>query len=1054
MHRLRLILFSVLMSCCSLCLLFAQTPNATIDGRVMDPSKAVLEGVRIEATEIDTGVKHTAQTNSAGLFALVNLAPGTYRLELSKQGFRTLVKPSIVLHVQDIVAFNFEMPVGSIVESITVEGGAPLVNTESATVSTDVDRQLVKELPLNGRSFQTLFQLTPGTIVTAATNLEMGQFSINGQRADANYFMIDGVGANVGISAAGFGGQAATGALPALTAGGGTNSLVSIDALQEFSLQTSSYAPEFGRTPGGQISILTRSGTNQFHGTAFDYFRNDVLDANDWFADNLGLPKAALRQNDFGGVVGGPILRDNTFFFFSYEGLRLRQPTTALSEVPDLATRQSALPSVAPFINAFPLPTGPSEGNGLAPADYSFSDPSTLDSVSLRLDHRLKKNANVFARYNRSTSSSSTRGASTFYTLNTVSHVAFKLQTATAGLSWVIRPTITNDVRFNWSWSQGQTSLHTDNFGGAGLVPLQSITPSGVDPGQSSLYLAIPANNYFALDDGSRGADLQRQLNLVDTLSWQTGTHLIKVGGDYRRLTPEIDTSHYELYSNFLTTVADFAAGNPSIVDVVAFFGPVEARYNNFSLFAQDTWRATSRLTVTYGLRWDYNPAPSAHGSDGLPLLAIVGPVTNANLATLAPAPPGTPLYHATADNFAPRLGIAYDLSGGNNHAAVVRAGFGEFYDLGTSASGNVYTQFPFQAISYPSVMTFPLPPQQAVPPAPTIIPPASAEMDVFPHTLRQPYTYHWNLSVEESLGKNQALTVGYIGAAGHSLLRRDLIYGAALPQFQAVFPVDNSGYSHYNALQVQFRKRPTNGLEVLGSYTYGHSLDNVSSDSAESTATITTSAAGDYGNSDFDIRHSGSVAVDYQLPSPIHSGLGKALLGGWGVNTFLIARTAPPVGVNVLEDLGFGFAGYRPDVVPGVPLYLYEATAPGGRVINPAAFTAPPQPGQGNLSRNSLRAYPLFQQDFSIRRSFHLYEHMQLQARVEAFNIFNHPNFAAPAHTAGFVSGGTLFPFSGFGVSQAMFATGASAGFGAGFNPLYQVGGPRSLQLSLKLEL
>ena len=1053
MHRFRLILSAVLMSCCSLCSLSAQTPTATIDGRVVDPSKAVLEGVKIEATEIDTGLKYTVQTNSAGLFALTNLAPGAYRLELSKQGFRTLVKPSMELHVQDVVALNFEMVVGSIVESITVEGGAPLVNTESATVSTDVDRQLVKELPLNGRSFQTLFQLTPGAVITSATATEQGQFSINGQRADANYFSIDGVSANVGVAASGFLGQSAGGTLPALTAGGGTNGLVSIDALQEFSLQTSSYAPEFGRTPGGQVSILTRSGTNQFHGTAFEYFRNDAVDANDWFADNLGLPKAALRQNDFGGVVGGPILKDRTFFFFSYEGLRLRQPTTAITDVPDLAGRQAAVPSIAPFINAYPLPTGPSEGDGLAPGDYSFSNPSTLDSVSLRLDHRLKKNINLFGRYNRSTSESDIRGASDFWTVNSLEHLAYKLHTATGGLSWFIRPTIADDVRFNWSWSRAGVKINEDTFGGAAPLSIQSILPQGQTTANSSLILQLGGPNIdYALGVGDGAQDLQRQVNLVDTVSWQKGAHLIKFGGDYRRLTPQTNQPSYTQTVTF-DVPSDFVAGTPTGgVRVGAFFGPVDGTYQNFSLFAQDAWKATSQLTVTYGLRWDYNPAPSGHGAGGLPLLTVVG---ISSLATLAPAPVGTPLYHATADNFAPRLGVAYDLSGGSNRVAVVRAGFGEFFDLGTSGSGDVFSQFPFQGISsrlFPA--TYPMSPQQAVAPAPSTNAPYSI-MDAFPQTLRQPYTYHWNLSIEEGLGKNQALTIGYIGAAGHSLLRREQIEGTALnPQIQAISSIDNSGYSHYNALQVQFRKRPANGLEVLASYTYAHSLDNASTDSIDTAVTNTMSPAADYGNSDFDIRHTGTVAVDYQIPALYRSGIGKALLGGWGVNTFVIARTAPPVDVQVTEDNGFGLSGYRPDVVPGVPWYLYEGNAPGGKVINPAAFAVPAQPVQGNLSRNALRAYPLFQQDFSIRRSFHLYEHLQLQARLEAFNIFNHPNFAAPPNGLGFAAGGTLlFSPPSFGVSQAMFATGANGGIGAGFNPLYQVGGPRSLQAALKLE-
>src|SRR4029077_6272480 len=225
------------------------------------------------------------------------------------------------------LAIDFDMTIGSGSESITVQAGAPMVNTESADAATVIDRTIVENLPLNGRSFQTLIMLTPGVVLYATTYEDQGQFSVNGQRADANYFTVAGVSANVGVGYITLV-QSATGALPALSALGGTNSLVSVDAMQEFRIQTSSFAPEFGRTPGGQISIVTRSGTNAFHGTLFEYFRNNVLDANDWFSNFNHLPKPEERQNDFGGVFGGPILKDKTFFFFSYEGLRLRQPAT------------------------------------------------------------------------------------------------------------------------------------------------------------------------------------------------------------------------------------------------------------------------------------------------------------------------------------------------------------------------------------------------------------------------------------------------------------------------------------------------------------------------------------------------------------------------------------------------------------------------------------------------------------------------------------------------------------------------------------------------------
>src|SRR5246500_4285028 len=276
--------------------LLAQSTNASITGRVTDPSKALIVGAKVAAVSSGTSFRYEAVTNGSGGYYLTNLPPGSYRLEIEKAGFKKLIKPDLSLHVQDAIELNFELTLGSTSETITVGASAPLVNTESGTVSTVVDRTFVHNLPLNGRSFQTLIMLTPGVVLTQTAYDDQGQFSINGQRADANYFTVDGVSANFGVTGYTPLIQAAGGALPALSALGGTNSLVSVDAMQEFRIQTSSFAPEFGRTPGAQISIVTRSGTNAFHGELSEYFRNNALDAKDWFANFNGLAKPAERS--------------------------------------------------------------------------------------------------------------------------------------------------------------------------------------------------------------------------------------------------------------------------------------------------------------------------------------------------------------------------------------------------------------------------------------------------------------------------------------------------------------------------------------------------------------------------------------------------------------------------------------------------------------------------------------------------------------------------------------------------------------------------------------
>jgi len=389
----------VLVFLCPFVICRAQAPTAIVNGQVRDSSGAAIPNASVEVINDATNVHYATETNDEGIYSVPNLAPGTYHIRVSKQGFKTIVHPDITLNVQDAKAIGFTLPVGPVSDTVTVEGGASLINTESATVSTVVDRRFVENMPLNGRSVQTLLTLTPGAVATHASGPNQGQFSVNGQRDDANYFTIDGVSANVGSNAALGLTQTVGGVTPAWSAQGGTNSLVSVDAMQEFRIQTSTFAPEFGRTPGAQISIVTRSGTNQFHGTVFDYLRNDVLDAKDWFANRNGLLKPKERQNDFGGVVGGPIIRDKTFFFFSYEGLRLRLPKSQTTVVPDSNSRNAAATSVQPLLKAFPLPNGQNFGNGTAQFAASYSDPSTLDAYSLRLDHAITSRVTLFGRY-------------------------------------------------------------------------------------------------------------------------------------------------------------------------------------------------------------------------------------------------------------------------------------------------------------------------------------------------------------------------------------------------------------------------------------------------------------------------------------------------------------------------------------------------------------------------------------------------------------------------------------------------------------------------------
>jgi len=388
-----------------------QTTNATIMGRVLDPSKAAVVGADVQATNVETGSTYKGATNGTGLFSIPGISPGNYRISVTKPGFRSIVKPDVVLHLQEVVALNFDLPVGSASEVVTVTAGAPMVNTADASVSTVIDQSYIANMPLNGRSFQDLILLTPGvttqTPAALSTNLTgnglTGEFSVNGQRPESNYYTVDGVSANVGTAALGLTlGAGPSGSLPAATTLGTTQALVSVDDLQEFRVQSSTYSAEYGRNPGGQFAFDTKSGTNQWHGTAFEYLRNDMFDANDWFNGYQNIKEPALRQNDFGGTLGGPVRiphlyngKDKSFFFVSYEGLRLIQPQPAtINYVPDLCMRgvdpatncpivngvqrTPAPAALLPVILAFPVPNGPPPptNDGLAQYLASWSNPS------------------------------------------------------------------------------------------------------------------------------------------------------------------------------------------------------------------------------------------------------------------------------------------------------------------------------------------------------------------------------------------------------------------------------------------------------------------------------------------------------------------------------------------------------------------------------------------------------------------------------------------------------------------------------------------------------
>lgn len=990
-------------------------------------------------------VRHETTTNASGEYFLANLPPGDYRLEIEKPGFKKIIKPGVTLHVQDALELVFELTIGSLSETVTIEAGAPPLNTESATVSTVVGRAFVENLPLNGGSFQTLIALTPGVVLTPTAFNDQGQFSVNGQRADANYFTVDGVSANFGVTGFAAMMQGASGALPALSASGGTNSLVSVDAMQEFRIQTSSFAPEFGRTPGGQVSIVTRSGTNGFHGTLFEFFRNDVLDARDWFVNLNGLAKPAERLNNFGGVFGGPVVKDKTFFFFSYEGLRLRQPSSLQTAVPDNASRQAAPAAMRPYLNVYPVANGVALGGGLAQFNAGFSNPSSLDAYSLRLDHVVNSTLSLFGRYNYSPSSLDQRGPvfSTGRVLSTINSLSSFVHTGTVGLTQLLRPGISNEVRVNYSNHKVSIRFVADNFGGAVPLPDSLFYPAGHSSANSNFILAIGGAGQYV--QGKQGTNEQRQINLVDNVSVTEGSHQLKFGVDYRWLAPFSSPAAYRQAAQFsgVTAAPGGALSGTALFAQATSFQTNALLSQNFSLYGQDTWHVTPRLTLTYGLRWDVNPPLKGknRANDPFTVAGLDDP------ATMTLAPRGTPLYETTFGNIAPRVGLAYQLRAEQGWGTTLRACFGVFYDLGQGSLGGVTSFFPYSASRDFAPGAFPLSPQNATPPALNSSLPVSTLLIAAPH-LKLPRTYQWNLALEQSVGSSQSVSATYVGAVGRDLLRVTNLFNVN-PNFQFVALTDNTATSDYHALQVKFQRRLSRGSQVLASYAWSHSIDIASTDAIATNLNTPGTIAEpevDRGNSNFDIRHSFTAGATYDLPSPGSQKIFKAILSGWSLNGLVFARTAPPVNVVGASFFAAGTQlAPRPNLNPGVPLELHGAQFPGGKVFNRAAFSAAPAGTQGNSGRNVLRGFGAWQADVGVQRQFRVTEQLGLRFRAEFFNIFNHPNFGNPVNALT----SPLFGRS----TQTLASSLGSGGANGGLNPLYQIGGPRSVQFALKLQ-
>jgi len=1016
--------------------------SAAVNGIVQDTTDARIPNAGVKLINTDTGTESNSKTSKDGNFEIPSVLPGHYRLQIERDGFDTTQLTGIILNVGDNKSVVIRMKVGRSDQTVTVDGAGSTLNTTDASVSTVIDRKFVQNIPLNGRSFQDLISMTPGVVTatpqTPSTNQGVGytgDFSVNGQRTESNNYTVDGVTGNI-ASGNGFGGahSGTGGSLGGSTALGTTQSLISVDALQEFRVQTSTYSAEYGRSPGGQFSLATRSGTNDFHGSLFDYLRNNFFDANDWFNDHYGKPTPALRQNDFGGTLGGPVWipklydgRNRTFFFVSYEGLRLTQPIAAtIQYVPDNFMRQQAAPAIQPILNAWPVQNGIDYGTAASPnlAQFigAYSIPSQIDSTSIRLDNTFSPKLAIFFRFGDTPSFTESRP------LTALARTNINTQTYTLGATSQLSATTNNEFRLGYDRNNSSVNSKADGFGGGTPIDLASaMGAGGFATPYPIMYISINGIGFDGLGTPS-GYNLGRQWNLVDTFSVSLGQHQLKLGVDYRRIKSPLIPSSPELFIDFLSPQS-ILNNKPDIPEILNF-EPATPIFNETALFVQDEWRIRPKISLSMGVRWEVNPPPTEErGNDAYTLLGNLD-----NPASLTLAPQGTSLWKTPWYNFAPRLGLAWTAHDRAGWETVVRTGGGIFFDNANQVASLGYGGgIGFLAYTILSGASIPFTKSQLNVPVSVTPPYTNATIYAFPAHLQQPYTLEWNASIQQALGKAQSLTISYVGANGRRQIgEQELSLGGLNPNFGSVIYFPGGITSNYQALQLQFQRSVSHGIQALGSYTWSHSLDFGSS---------ATAIPLQRGNSDFDVRNNFQGGLSWDLPKAAAKQFAETLLSGWGLDGRAIVRSGFPVplqGSSFVDPTTGSLNNGGLNLVPNKAIYLYGPQYPGGRSINPAAFSVPVNGVVGNAPRNFVRGFGATQINVAARREFHLHDLLALQFRAESFNVLNHPNF-------GYVD--PTYTDATFG--QATQMLNQSLGTVAS---QYQQGGPRSMQFALKL--
>lgn len=1036
-------------------ILSGQSFRGSIRGRIVDPSGSVIVGATVTAKNSGTGLSRDAVSGGDGGYVIAELPAGVYTVTANAAGLSPVAQNVVVSVGADTTA-DFDLnAIERQSTQLVVTAQAPVIEQTRDVLGEVVERQLVNELPLNGRDFGKLVALVPGVTVepagVAGTQFGFGQFNINGNRDRSNNYLLDGTDNNDPFFN--------NSALNQVGITGAPATLLPVDAIQEFNLQ-SQFAAEYGRNSGSVVNIVTRSGTNTIHGSAFEFLRNSAMDARNYF--NTEARKTVFQNNQFGGSLGGPIIKGRTFFFGAYEGQRENVGSDFLLNVPtqaQIATAQAValgtgqIAAINPALNNilafYPQSTTPQIASVVR-------DHNDLDNFIVKVDENLTDTELLTGRYafgqsNQTFPLGNNGGFGKGSRLAQFAQTSpTRAQVASFSLLSSLSPTRINEIRFGYSRYRTSFSSLDANF---------DPTSIGLNFGTGKTGLPEFDFSVPQLENlGAQGFSVPRgrtsqTYQILDNFTWLHGKHTFKFGGEFRYAT--IDNFNDNLERGIFSVNLSGLDPNP-VVDALANFyignlfvladtGNTQrtTRNKGLSFFAQDDFRLSSKFTLNLGLRWEYfGPMSEAHNL--LSNLAPDGTLAMVGTHGLHGA------YNRDLNNFAPRLGFAWNVLPNT----VVRGGYGIYYDYVpqdlfianfTTSAGiatNPIGPSPVYGMNFDGSAF-----NGTTPGVPILTPITTGPFTIFatPHDFATPYTQNWNVNVQEKLAENTSLEVGYVGSKGTKLVR---LYDANQPDANFNYPNPNFGTidvlapissSTYHALQTTFRIQSVHGWSGFATYVWGKSLDDAS-DGIDFTAGAafpqdSTNLKAEHGSSTFDTRHRFTTALNYDVPT--WDRLPKALGSGWALNWIVSVQSGRPIPIITSDDTtGRFYFNQRPNVVPGVNPILSHWN-PFTGYLNPNAFSQPDFGTFGDLGRDSVFGPGYANLDFSVTKNTRIYERLNLQLRAEFFNILNHPNFALPA--------GSITPGVGPAgqISQTPDVAQGNPGLGGG--------GPRVIQLAAK---